>query len=636
MLRTVTKRSDHVSRHVDIAPTVLAVAAVARSGRPGPGAVQIPIDLQYGRGEVGELATDPLRLGTPPGRAVDAAATLLDGSRRPLIVAGGGVVLAGASEQLTALAERLAAPVLTTVEGRGSIPEDHRLSLGPNTDLSAMDPVLAQADVVLAVGTRFQQNNNIHKWLTFPGRLVHLDADATMIGRVHPVEVGLVGDARLGLEALLAATAPDSRDRSWADECRRIRDEVDATSREALGPDLLAIMDAMDEILPDGAIVAKDATVSAYQWGNRLLPVRRPRTALRPVSMAIGPGVPLAVGAAVGSGRPTVVIQGDGGLMLSLGELATAVQHDLPVVVCVFNDRGYGILRFIQDITVAGPAHRGRPGHAPVRSPGRGDGNAFRGGLQPPRVHAGFRRGDHDWRPLAARHRPDRHGPDGRSCPSAAPTGLEGPGDYGVRAGVDREGFLLGVGIGCDAEALQRAGDADVEGGGEDQLHALARGEVLSQPGDRNRKEAPPSCTISSVQSSAARSAAENSGEASQSPSASSWASVTPARRAAGQWPCHSKDERVSSAVRMISNSRSPRSASGSERSGHAIPIHASSMAGALPSIRYSSGTSRPRSRNPSNTLLSTGWSTPASTGSIGSTAAPSRSGRVMGQYLAH
>ena len=354
MLRTVTKRSEHVSRHVDIAPTVLAVAAAARSGRPGPGGVQIPIDLQYGRGEVGELATDPLRLETPSGRAVNAAATLLDGSRRPLIISGGGVVLAGASEQLTALAERLAAPVLTTVEGRGAIPEDHRLSLGPNTDLSAMDPVLAQADVVLAVGTRFQQNNNIHKWLTFPGRLVHLDADATMIGRVHPVEVGLVGDARLGLEALLATIAPESRDRSWADECHGIRDEVDAASREALGPDLLAIMDAIDEILPDGAIVAKDATVSAYQWGNRLLPVRRPRTALRPVSMAIGPGVPLAIGAAVGSGQPTVVIQGDGGLMLSLGELATAAQHNLPVVVCVFNDRGYGILRFIQDITVEG------------------------------------------------------------------------------------------------------------------------------------------------------------------------------------------------------------------------------------------------------------------------------------------
>ncbi len=354
MLRTVTKRCEHISRHVDIAGTVLAVAREVRSGRPGPGAVQIPIDLQYGRGTVGKLEAEAARIETPPSAAVEAAAAVLAASERPLIIAGGGAVLAGAGEALSALAERLAAPVLTTVEGRGSIPEDHRLSLGPNTDLAGMDPVVAQADVVLAVGTRFQQNNNIHKWLTIPGRLVHLDADVTMIGRVHPAEVGLVGDARLGLEALLAATAATDRDPSWAERCGRIRDEVVATSRGALGPDLLAIMEAIDEILPEGAIVAKDATVSAYQWANRLLPVRQPRTCMRPVSMAIGPGVPLGIGAAVGSGRPTVVIQGDGGLMLSLGELATAVQHGLDLVVCVFNDGGYGILRFIQDMVVEG------------------------------------------------------------------------------------------------------------------------------------------------------------------------------------------------------------------------------------------------------------------------------------------
>ena len=354
MLRTVTKRSEHVAQHAEIAGAVLAAATEALSGRPGPTAVEIPVDLQYSRGEVGELAAIPPRLEKPEAVLVDAAAALLGRAGRPLIIAGGGVVLAGASQQLTALAERLAAPVLTTVEGRGSISEDHPLSLGPNTDLAAMDPVIAGADVVLAVGTRFQQNNNIHKWLTIPGQLVHLDADAAMIGLIHPVEVGLVGDARLGLEALLASVTEAARDQTWATDCIRIRDETVAASREALGPDLLAIMDAMDEILPDGAIVAKDATVSAYQWGNRLLPVRQARSAMRPVSMAIGPGVPLAVGAAVGSGRPTVVIQGDGGLMLSLGELATAVQQDLPLVVCVFNDRGYGILRFIQDMVVEG------------------------------------------------------------------------------------------------------------------------------------------------------------------------------------------------------------------------------------------------------------------------------------------
>jgi len=94
--------------------------------------------------------------------------------------------------------------------------------------------------------------------------------------------------------------------------------------------------------------------VPAYLWGNRLIPILAPRTSLQPTSAAIGPGLPLAIGAAIGSGKKTSLIQGDGGLMLSIGELATAVQHNAPVIVCVFNDRGYGILRTIQSNTFEG------------------------------------------------------------------------------------------------------------------------------------------------------------------------------------------------------------------------------------------------------------------------------------------
>ena len=95
----------------------------------------------------------------------------------------------------------------------------------------------------------------------------------------------------------------------------------------------------------------RDATVPAYLWGNRMLPVLEPRTSMQPATAAIGPGLPLANGAAAGSRRKTVLIQGDGGFMLSIGELATAEQHRLPVVICVFNDGGYGVLRVLQERT---------------------------------------------------------------------------------------------------------------------------------------------------------------------------------------------------------------------------------------------------------------------------------------------
>jgi acetolactate synthase-1/2/3 large subunit len=107
-------------------------------------------------------------------------------------------------------------------------------------------------------------------------------------------------------------------------------------------------MDAIRRHTPRESVIVRDATVPAYRWGDRLLPILAPRTSARPASAAIGPGLPLALGAAAGSGRPTVLIAGDGGFMLHVAELVTLVQHSLPVVVCLFNDRGYGVLRGIE------------------------------------------------------------------------------------------------------------------------------------------------------------------------------------------------------------------------------------------------------------------------------------------------
>ncbi len=353
MLRTVTRRAEHVQHHADIAPAITLTAYDICSGRPRPGAVEIPIDLQYARGEVSSIEVrEPLRP-APDASLVTRAAELLSEASRPLIWAGGGVVSSGASDALVALAGQLGAPVLTSVEGRGAIPEDHPLALGPNGDMSVLDPVIAGADVVLAVGTRFQLGSNLQMALSIPGRLIHLDVDPGVIDRFHPVDLGIVADAGRGLRAIsgelagraLAGAARRLRRR----RARRARADVEASGREAMGPDHERMMDAIRGALARDGIVVKDSTVAGIVWANRLLGVYEPRTSIRPVSAAIGPGLPLAIGASVGTGRRCVLVQGDGGFMLSIGELATVVQERLPIVTCVFNDRGYGILRYIQD-----------------------------------------------------------------------------------------------------------------------------------------------------------------------------------------------------------------------------------------------------------------------------------------------
>jgi acetolactate synthase I/II/III large subunit len=357
MLRTVTRRADSVEHLADVYVSVIEVARDVCSGRPRPGAVEIPIDLQYATGEVDtvELRT-PVRP-EPESAAIGRAADTLSASGRRLIWAGGGVISGDAGTQLVRLAERLGAPVLTSVEGRGAIPEDHPLAVGANGDTAAFDSVIAEADVVLAVGTRFQLNSNLQMGLTISGTLIHLDVDPGSIDRFHPVDIGVRADAALGLTALLAAldertVAP--QEQSFVETALTARRQVDADGEVAMGADFRNVMQTMRATLGRGDIVVKDSTVSGVVWANRHLAVYEPRTSMRPVSAAIGPGLPLAIGASIATGRRSVVIQGDGGFMLNLGELATAVQEGAPVITCVFNDRGYAILRFIQDMMFEG------------------------------------------------------------------------------------------------------------------------------------------------------------------------------------------------------------------------------------------------------------------------------------------
>jgi acetolactate synthase I/II/III large subunit len=346
MLRSVTRRTESVARTPDIPGAIMVAAADALTGRPQPVAVEIPIDLQYQATDPQQPGRPVIRRARPDPAALAAAAAQLSAAARPLIWAGGGVVSAGASAELTALAERLQAPVVTTIEGRGAIAEDHPLAIGPHADHAEVAAILAEADLVLAVGSRFPMIGG--RWPALPPGLIHLDADPAVIGLNHEASVELVGDALAGLQDILGAVTGGGAEPAFTKRAAEAAARARDAGRELIGPDHRAIMDAIRELLPRRSPVVRDSTVPAYRWADRLLPIVEPRTSVRPNSAAIGPGVPLAIGAAVGSGQPVVVIQGDGGLMLSLGELAVAAERQLPIVVCVFNDRGYGVLRWVE------------------------------------------------------------------------------------------------------------------------------------------------------------------------------------------------------------------------------------------------------------------------------------------------
>ena len=351
MLQTVTRRVESVRATDGIADAVLRAATDAQAGRPMPAAVEIPIDLQYAAaGPDASVMLPALTPVIPSSRRLDQAAEGLAGGARPMIWAGGGVVRAGASPALVALAEALQAPVVTSLHGRGALPEDHPLCLGALAPSPEIAAVLAEADPLLAVGTRFTWFDTMNPALRLPDSLIHVDVDPTVPRRSQPAALAVTGDACLALDGLIERIGGSpSADHSWLHRTQAAATSARNAGREAIGADHAAILDSIRAALPRPSAVVCDSTVPAYTWANRLLPVYEPGSFVHPTGGAIGPGLPFAIGAAFGRPGPVVLVSGDGGFMFHIGELATLAEHQLPVIICLFDDGGYGVLRGVQD-----------------------------------------------------------------------------------------------------------------------------------------------------------------------------------------------------------------------------------------------------------------------------------------------
>ena len=348
----------------DLTGTVLRLARVACTGRPRPVALEVSLDVQTAKvsslddAALAREAAVPLRRATPAKDSLTEAAGLMSAAARPVIWAGGGVIRSGAAGELLALAQRWQAPVLTSREGRGAISELDPSSIGGYATLPPVRDFLAGCDAMLAVGTRFQMYPTAEWRLRLPETLVHLDVDPTVIGRSYPATVGVVADAREGLAGLTAALDEPDGHIPGREAHLAAAQGAAAKARELVGaqagPDHLRISRTIAEHRPAEGVLVCDATVPAYVWGDRLVPIQRPRTSIRSAAAGIGPGMALALGAAAGSTAHTVLLQGDGGFMLGIGELASAVQSKSRIVVCLFDDGGYGMLRDIDSLTGTG------------------------------------------------------------------------------------------------------------------------------------------------------------------------------------------------------------------------------------------------------------------------------------------
>jgi acetolactate synthase-1/2/3 large subunit len=297
----------------------------------------MPPETMEDEGLVELLPPAEIARAAAPASEIDRAAELLLAARAPLIYAGGGVHLSGAHDALAAVAEHLQAGVAQTAEGKGAVSDHHALSLGAafwrDSPLRAH---IHEADVVLAVGSRLAL-------VSFkPGtRLIQIDADEREIGRNHRDTLGLHGDARATLEALLErlrAAAGPRPSRKAEHEALRARIAAD----NVMEPNA-SILRSLRAGTPENAILVAGMTQIGY-YSRPFWPVYEPRTYLTSsYSGNLGYAYPVALGAKVARpDRPVVSVSGDGGFLFNAQELSTAVRYGIGVVAVVFNDGSYG------------------------------------------------------------------------------------------------------------------------------------------------------------------------------------------------------------------------------------------------------------------------------------------------------
>jgi acetolactate synthase-1/2/3 large subunit len=325
-------------------PALLADAFRAMlSGRPRPVAIEVPMDVWR---ESAPLPPQRAVLPPPPpavdGDAVDRAAALLGKAERPMLLVGGGAL--DCAPEVRAIAERLDAPVLSFRMGRGVMDARHPLELRAPVG----HRLWAEADVVLAIGTR--GSTAFGGWGMAGLQVIRVDADAEEIGRFGAPAVALHGDARAILPALRAAL-PDGRRGAAGRVAAIAAAKADMMGRIAarLGPQA-GILQAMRDALPEDGVLVTDLTQLGYVAGL-MFPVYGPRRFLSPgYQGTLGWGFGAALGAkAALADRPVLSIAGDGGFLFQLQELATAVQHRIPLVTVVFNDNAFGNVRLFQD-----------------------------------------------------------------------------------------------------------------------------------------------------------------------------------------------------------------------------------------------------------------------------------------------
>ncbi len=364
LYRPVVKWSLEVEQTGQIPRVVREGFRRAKSGRPGPVLISLPEDRLEARAGMRVRASGPIPGGAPTDDSADEALDRLIGAENPVLIAGDGVLRAGATEKLVDFVERLSLPVVSAFRRHDVFPNNHPLYLGCSA-FGIPEPLeqrLLGADLVFALGSRLSEvTSQQYRLPSEKTPLIQADISPEVIGNNTPAAVGLVGDAGATLGVLLSRLEERGLSDAFPDRRRDVEELRARIERSTSKPDRWdspgngvhpgAVIEALNDLLPPEAALVTDAG-NFYGWLNRYYRWEQAGTFYGPTDGAMGYSLPAAIGVKMARpDRPVVSLAGDGGFMMVLQELETAVRCDASVHCLVFNNGRYGTIRLHQEYT---------------------------------------------------------------------------------------------------------------------------------------------------------------------------------------------------------------------------------------------------------------------------------------------
>ena len=346
VFKPITKWNHRISDVSEVPTAVHEAFRQMTTGRPGPVELEIAPDILTQPGNVDLVEKELYPHPKATREQILAAVKLISSAESPTIVAGGGSVSSGASEQVRRLAELQQIPVMTSPQAKGIIPEDSHLAAGVNSAVGPAKTVLPDTDLVIAIGTRLSLRGiSIDEMPP----ILQIDVEQDQIGKQYPAELGIVGDAAETLTALISAlTVDDSKLPKRRERAERLKKQF-ADEVIKLASPQVSVIDKISNVLPDDAIVVQGMTNIGY-WSSVALPMDSTRNYVTSSYFGtLGYAFPTALGCQTAfPERKVVALCGDGGFMYSPQELSTAMRYGLNTVAVVFNNGAYGASKWDQ------------------------------------------------------------------------------------------------------------------------------------------------------------------------------------------------------------------------------------------------------------------------------------------------